>query len=84
MFYVSFSRGIILSNGALCYGNWALLETIITFESLLENTCQIVSFKIGFHLRSPKECMKIESGKGTFWVLKTGLIWMDLNVNIKD
>lgn len=35
LFYVSFSKGIILSNGALCYGNWALLETIITFESLL-------------------------------------------------
>lgn len=56
MFYVVFSGGIILSNGALCYGNWALLETIITFESiLLENICQIASSRyvsIYIHLKS--------------------------------
>lgn len=65
------SRGIILSNGALCYGNWTLLKTIIIFMSLLlENTCQIESLRLVSIYVHLKSVSKWKVGKDTFWVLK--------------
>lgn len=51
-------------NGALFYGNWALLENNITFElPLFEKNLPNNIFNIYLRVHSCKEYIKIESGE---------------------